>query len=749
MAVQTRIQVRRGTLAQWNAAAVVLGQGILYQGEIGYETDTGRFKVGDGSTAWGSLTYASVLPSSFVAGSGISLSQGTNGSTITISLSNPNIQVANITDFAEGVDDRVSSLLTQGSGIGLSYNDNANTLAVSVTGIPSSLVTDFATSVNSLIDGAVSTSIVGGSGINIVYSSGNNTLTVSSPLTAGSGINLSHTSGNYVVSLSDPTIQLQDITDLTANARTFLLTPSSNNLSTLVTDKTGSGVVVFSNNPTLSGISISGTLQLNGINVASTATELNTLAGVTPGLASAGKALVVNNSRNISNINTASIRTLTVEDGGFYAQRTDNSVNGVEILASTIDGNRGGLIRTYSTESPYSTQFSVINGNVTASGNVSVGGNLTVTGSGLVASNINNFDSQVRTSRLDQMAAPTASVSLNSQKITNLADPTNDQDAATKAYVDAARAGLDVKQSVRVATTSSLVPEGSAFRSNDNGNGNVFIIDGVTLSVGDRVLIKNQTNAALNGIWNVVPNATIAGAQSLARAPDANSDAEVTAGMFVFVTEGTTNADSGWVLTTNDTITLGTTNLAFAQFSGAGQIIAGSGLVKNGNTLDVGGTAGRIVVNADSIDLATASATINSPITSSNFIQAVVVDSYGRVTSVTPGSHSLATTSSAGIASFDSGDFSVTAGAVSIKTGGVGNTQLENSAVTVGSTSISLGGSSTTLAGLSSVTSTSFVGALTGNASTATALQTARTINGTSFDGTANITISFIDGGTP
>jgi hypothetical protein len=73
MAVQTRIQVRRGTLAQWNAAAATLGQGILYQGEIGYETDTGRFKIGDGSTAWGSLTYGSVLPSSFVAGSGISL----------------------------------------------------------------------------------------------------------------------------------------------------------------------------------------------------------------------------------------------------------------------------------------------------------------------------------------------------------------------------------------------------------------------------------------------------------------------------------------------------------------------------------------------------------------------------------------------------------------------------------------------------------------------------------------------------
>ena len=91
MSVLTKIQVRRGTASQWSASASTLGYGILYQGEIGYETDTGRFKVGDGSTAWSSLSYASVLPSDFVAGSGISITQGTNGSTITINSNNANI----------------------------------------------------------------------------------------------------------------------------------------------------------------------------------------------------------------------------------------------------------------------------------------------------------------------------------------------------------------------------------------------------------------------------------------------------------------------------------------------------------------------------------------------------------------------------------------------------------------------------------------------------------------------------------
>jgi len=203
----------------------------------------------------------------------------------------------------------------------------------------------------------------------------------------------------------------------------------------------------------------------------------------------------------------------------------------------------------------------------------------------LTAAKVSNFDTQVRTSRLDQMAVPTAPVALGNQKITGLADPTDAQDAATKAYVDAARNGLDVKASVRVATTANITLSG------------VQTIDGVILVAGDRVLVKNQSTPADNGIYVVATG-------SWTRAEDANSDAEVTPGMFTFVEEGTTNSDSGFVLTNNATVNLGLTGLAFAQFSGAGQITAGSGLTKNGNTIDAVGVAGRITVNADSIDIA-------------------------------------------------------------------------------------------------------------------------------------------------
>ena len=208
----------------------------------------------------------------------------------------------------------------------------------------------------------------------------------------------------------------------------------------------------------------------------------------------------------------------------------------------------------------------------------------------LTAAKISDFATVAQGYRLDQFAVPTADLNINSKKLTGVAEPTNLQDAATKNYVDAVSAGQNNKGTAWVATTANL-----------NLSAPGAIIDGVSLSNpgGALVLVKNQTDQTQNGLW--IWN----GASSpMTRATNADSTAEVRTGMQIFVAEGTVNNLTSWRLVTAGVIVPGTSNQIFTQDSGLAQLLAGQGMTKTGNQIDVVGTADRISVGSDSIDIA-------------------------------------------------------------------------------------------------------------------------------------------------
>jgi hypothetical protein len=158
-------------------------------------------------------------------------------------------------------------------------------------------------------------------------------------------------------------------------------------------------------------------------------------------------------------------------------------------------------------------------------------------------------------------------------RITNLSDPSSSSDAATKAYVDSYAEGLHIHASAVAATTTNISI------ANDLMVGDT--IDGVNLASGNRVLVKNQTNAAENGIYEVQPSG------SALRAADFDAPTEVDGGDFIFVTGGNTNDNTGWVQTSTGVTTIGTDPIYFTQFSGAGTYLAGNGLTLDGNTFEI------------------------------------------------------------------------------------------------------------------------------------------------------------------
>lgn len=268
-------------------------------------------------------------------------------------------------------------------------------------------------------------------------------------------------------------------------------------------------------------------------------------------------------------------------NGAFVDLTTAQTVAGSKTFSSTITGAVSGNAGTATAlatgrtiaitgDVGYTSPAFDGSANVTAVGtlatvnsNVGTFMKATVNAKGLVTA--------AATANINDLTVPTANYAFGGFKITGLADPVSAQDAATKQYVDSVAQGLNVKAAVICATSSNITLSGTQ------------TIDGIAVAAGDRVLVKNQTLSQNNGIYLVA-----AGAWT--RALDMDTWAEVPSA-FTFVETGSTQADTGWVCTSDLGGTLNTTPITWAQFSGAGSYLAGTGLTLTGSTFSITNTA--------------------------------------------------------------------------------------------------------------------------------------------------------------
>ena len=335
-------------------------------------------------------------------------------------------------------------------------------------------------------------------------------------------------------------------------------------------------VVVSDTGQYVTGL-ISATGNIFGANVSTgilsatgNATAGNVLTG---GVISATSTIISAANITGANLITSGLATVTgnITGGNLLT-------SGVISAAGNITGgNLSAVSLVINNIASDDSSYVTIEDGLTVVGEILAAGN--VTGSNVNTNNIVGTGLTITSTGLLNLA-PTGNITVNAKNINNLADPVQDQDAATKAYVDTVAQGLDPKASVAYATAATL----PAYTYNNGTAGvgatitgsatGLLTIDGTAPTVGDRVLIKNETstNAPYNGIYTVTTN-SVGSAYVLTRATDFNQASEIPSA-FTFVEYGTINGDTGWVCSTNAPVVVGTTDIVFVQFSGAGSYTA-------------------------------------------------------------------------------------------------------------------------------------------------------------------------------
>jgi len=615
----------------------------------------------------------------------------------------------------------------------LSSTDTNGNINVTPNGTGKSIITnmyvDATTSLQEYIQDQTGGAVVAGEGIDVAYddSAGTTTISGEDATTSNKGI-ASFDSGDFGV--TSGAVTLSDDVVKTITTDSGALTPSSHGLSVLGGEgmdvtHTGTTITVAGEDATTSN---KGVASFNSSNFSVSSGAVSLASGGVANGDLANSAITVSDGSNSNAVDLGDTLSILGGTGLTSTHAADQITLAIDSTVATLTGTQTLTNKTIDASSNTLSNIanaSLTNSSITiGSDTVSLGAtqtdlngitsldvdNVTIDGN-IVSTTDTNGDLSLEPNGTGTVIVPSGYESragFQSQSLVN------------KAYVDQVANGLDVKASVRVATTANL----SATYNNSNGtltataNG-AIAIDGVTLSANDRVLVKDQTDPIENGFYKVTNTGGASAAFVLTRTPDANEASEITGGAFTFVEEGTNNADNGYVATHNGTPTLGTDDITFDQFSGAGQISAGDALTKTGNTIDVNVDDSSIEIASDALQVKALGITnamlagsianaklTNSTITMSGDSGSNAVD-LGDTFTFTGGSGITSTVSGDVVThavNVDDSSIEISGDSLQVKAlgitnamlaGSIANAKLVNDSVTINSNTVALGASIT------------------------------------------------------
>jgi hypothetical protein len=617
----TRMQQRRGTASQWTSANPVLNAG-----EIGWESDTNKFKIGDGTNHWASLDYFADIDSTVNPAFGTSITfEGATADSYETTLV--------VTDPTA---DRTITLPNATGTVVLADGSGNVTVAGNLT-VQGSTTTVDSTNVNVVgsftFEGVTANDFE--TRLEVTDPTGDRVVTI--PDVTGTII----TTGNLsaITSLNSPSIGTPTISNpifieggltfegATANDFETVLAITDPTADRTITLPDVDGTVITTGN--LSSINSIGTIS-SIVFEGSTADDFElTLAGGDPtadrtvSFPDAGGTVVIDSAAQTltsKTLTSPAVSGLTITDGsivveGSTANDFETTVTFTDPTADrtiTIPDISGTVVTTGDTGSVTSTMIldgTIVDGDINASAAIAqskISGLTTDLGNkqdkisgvsdteiGYLSEVTSDIQAQLNAKLALAGGTMTGAIAMGTNKITGLGTPTDSTDAATKAYVDALGEGLHIHASVVAATTANIALATAV----ENGD----TLDGVTLATGNRILVKNQSTASENGIYVVAAS----GAPS--RATDFDSPAEIDGGDFVFVTGGTANDNKGFVQI-NTVGTIGTDPIEFSQFSGAGTFVAGNGLTLTDNSFSIN--------TSITADLSTAQTLTNKTLTS-------------------------------------------------------------------------------------------------------------------------------------